>query len=439
MSPAWLRFLPAPLRARLEHRPNLHKILGNTGWLFGDRVVRMGIGLVVGVWVARYLGPAQFGLMNYAVAIVALFGTVANLGLNGIVVRDLVKSPERAYSILGTAFVLQFLGGLVASGLAIVVIDVLRPSGDLARGLVAILAFSLVFKSTEVVKCWFESQVKSRYTVWAENGAFLLLSAAKVGLIMLRAPLVAFIWAALAETALVAVLLLFVYARKAGNPMAWRASLARAKSLLSESWPLILASVASMINMRMDQVMLGAMTSDSVVGNYSAAVRVSEVWFMIPVILGASIYPTIIAAKESSEVLYRTRIRKVSRTMALVVLPAAFMIAIGANEITAVLYGKAYSSAGQYLSIHIWSGVPYLIFFVFNQMFYIEKLTKLSFYVAVFSVLSNLSLNLLLIPAYGGIGAAVATLITAVGANALSLFVLNSRTGILFGGGREKE
>jgi hypothetical protein len=57
--------------------PGLRKILGNMSWLFVDRAVRMGMGLFVGVWIARYLGPAKFGSLNFAVAFVALFGTVA--------------------------------------------------------------------------------------------------------------------------------------------------------------------------------------------------------------------------------------------------------------------------------------------------------------------------------------------------------------------------
>lgn len=399
----------------------------------------MGVGLLVGVWVARYLGPEQFGLMNYAMAIVGLFGAVAGLGLNGIVVRDLVKDPSDTNTTLGTAFVLQLIGGSVAFGMAVVAIGLARPDDDLAKLMVAILGFAMVFKAAEVVRYWFESEVKSKYTVWVENSVFLVLAATRAGLVLIEAPLLAFVWAALAEAVLVGVLLLLVYAKKVGKLSRWRASLPRAKSLLKESWPLILGSVASMINMRMDQVMLGSMTSDAVVGNYSAAVRISEVWLMIPGILGASIFPSIIAAKESDEALYRSRILKTFRSMALIVLPAAFLISIAANQITHLLYGKSYDAAGQYLAIHIWSGVPYLIFFVFNQMYYIEKLVRISFYVAVFAVLSNISLNLVLIPIYGGTGAAIATLITAVGSTLLSLAVLNSKTGIFWGKLNEKK
>jgi O-antigen/teichoic acid export membrane protein len=432
VTPAWLKLLPATLRARIEHRPNLQIALTNTGWLLGDKILRMGVGLLVGVWVARYLGPEQFGLMNYAMAIVALIGAVSGLGLNGIVVRDLVQKPDEADLTLGTAFLLQLIGGFLAFSLAVVAISVMRPTDNLARAMVAILGFALVFKATEVVKYWFESQVKSKYTVWVENGTFLVLAAIRAGLILIHASLLAFVWAALVETVLAGIFLLLVYTRKAGRLSRWRASLARAKSLLMESWPLILGSMASMINMRMDQVLLGSMVNDTVVGNYSAAVRLAEMWLIVPSIIGSSIYPAIIAAKGKSEEIYRKRILQITKLMAAGVFPVAVIISLLSDQIVNLIYGQQFASAGNYLAIYIWTGVPYLVFFVLNQMFYIEGLLKVGFVVSIFAVTSNVLLNFILIPLYGGIGAAISTLITAVGSTLLSLYILNSKTGIFW-------
>lgn len=104
----WFRYFPASLRTKIEHCPNFQKALNNISWLFADRILRMGAGLFVTIWLARYLGAEQFGLLNYATAFVALFSALATMGLNGIIVRDLVKSPETANIVLGTAFVMQF-------------------------------------------------------------------------------------------------------------------------------------------------------------------------------------------------------------------------------------------------------------------------------------------------------------------------------------------
>jgi len=430
VTPAWLKFMPSAFRARVEHRPNLQKALINTAWLLGDKLLRMGAGLFVGVWMARYLGPEEFGLLNYAMAIVALFGAVAGLGLGGIVVRDLVQKPDGTYVTLGTAFLLQFVGGGVAFSLAVAAVSILRPVDDLARMMVAILGFALVLKSSEAVKYWFESQVTSKYAVWAENGVFLVLTAVRIVLILSKAPLIAFVWAAFAETALIWVALLLTYEKKVGGLTRWSANFSRARSLIMESWPLILGAIASMVNMRMDQVMLGSMVNNLVVGNYSAAMRLAEVWLIVPGIIASSIYPSIIAAKEAGEDLYRRRVRKITKLMALWVVPTALAVSMLSELIVSLVYGVQYADAGSYLAISIWTGVPYLVFFALNQVLYIERLLKVAFGISIFTVASNVLLNLALIPLFGGIGAAVSTLITSIATAVISLIIINSKTGI---------
>jgi len=410
--PAWLKFLPATLRARVEHRPNLQKALTNTGWLFGDKVLRMGVGLLVGVWVARYLGPEQFGLLNYAMAIVALFGAVASLGLNGIVVHDLVKEPETANETLGTTFLLQAVGGLLAFGLAVVAISFARPNDSLAKLVVAVLGFVMVFKSTEVVKYWFESQVKSKYVVWVENGVFLILAVVKVGLILMKAPLMAFVWAAFSEGTMVAAGLLGVYAWRGGVLNAWHIRYGRAKALLKDSWPLILSSMTIMIYMRIDQIMLGQMLGDEAVGIYSAAVRISEVWYFIPMIILPSLFPSIVAAKKQDEVLYRQRIRKSYDLMVLLAFAVAMPMTLLAKPFVLALFGVAYIDSATPLAVLMWSCVFVFFASAWAKGVLAEGRQKVFLLYDLSSVSINIALNLILIPRYGVTGAAVATAVS---------------------------
>src|ERR1051325_10626811 len=129
MSQVWVKVLSTFIRTHLAARPNLRKIVGNTGWLLADRILRLGVGLFVGVWVARYLGPEQFGLYNYALAFAGLFGAFATLGLDSIVVRDIVSNPANKNEVLGTAFVLKLIGGGGSLLMALGAIVLMRP-GD---------------------------------------------------------------------------------------------------------------------------------------------------------------------------------------------------------------------------------------------------------------------------------------------------------------------
>jgi len=185
--------------------PGLRKIMGNMGWLMVDRVVRMGMGLFVGVWVARYLGPVQFGSLNFALAFVALFGTVTTLGLEGIVVREVLHNAQDTHEILGTTLALRSGGGLLAVGLSIATLRVIQPHVKQALLLVSILSLTLVFQSFDTIDSFFQSQVQSKITVWAKNSAFLGFAAIRVSLIYAKAPLWSFAAASAGEIALGAV------------------------------------------------------------------------------------------------------------------------------------------------------------------------------------------------------------------------------------------
>ena len=431
VTPAWIKLIPALLRARIERRPELQKALTNTGWLFGDQILRMGLGLLVGVWIARYLGPEQFGLLSYAIAFVSLFGAIASLGLNGIVVRDLVKEPDDANTLLGTAFVLQFIGGFLAFGLAIVIIGFARPDDGLTKLMIAVLGFVMVFKSTEVVKYWFESQVQSKYTIWIENGAFLLFAIVKVSLILGQASLMAFVWAAFVEGVLVAAGLLGIYAWRGGYLSNWRLHYNRAKTLLKDSWPLILSGMAIMVYMRIDQIMLGQMLGDEAVGIYSAAVRISEVWYFIPTAIVASVFPSIIEAKKQSEALYYQQLQKLYDLMVLLALAVAVPMTFLSDWIIELLFGGAYGQAGNVLAIHIWSGLFVFLSVASGKWFVVENLTMLALKRNLYGAALNVILNLVLIPNWGMQGAAMATLISYSVAAYFSDFLL-LRTRVAF-------
>jgi PST family polysaccharide transporter len=413
-SPLWLRLLPAPLRARIEHRFGLRRALINTGWLFGDRLLRMGVGLVVWMLMARYLGPGQFGSLNYALAFVSLFGAVASLGLNGIVVRDLVEEPEDAGTTLGTALVLQLAGGLLAFCAAVALIGLIRPDDSLVRLMVILLGSLMVFKATDVVKYWYESQVQSKYVVWVENSAFLLFAVVKILLILVQAPLIAFVWTLFAEGVFVSIGLLGMYAWREGSLHTWKGRARRAGQLLRDSWPLTLSALAVMAYLRIDQIMIGQMMGDDAVGIYSAAVRISEVWYFIPMAIVASVFPAIIEARKQEKSVYLQRLQKLYDLMVLLALLVAVPVTIFADGIMLALFGEAYQAAGAVLAVHIWAGVFVFLGVASSKWFLIENLQNHAFYRTALGLLVNVASNLLLIPKYGVMGAAIATLLSQV-------------------------
>lgn len=372
----------------------------------------MGAGLFVGVWIARYLGPGGFGVLNYAIAFTSLFAALASLGMDGIVVRELVKAPDQRDEILGSAFTLRIVGGLITFFLVLIAVAIIRRGEPLAIWTVDLSAAGFIFQSLNVIDLYFQSKVESRFTVYATNGAFLVLALIKVLLVLRRAPIIAFAWAALAEIALASILLFFVYSVRGLSAWKWRLSLRIASRLLRDSWPLVLSGISIMIAMRVDQVLIGQMLNDKQVGIYSAATRISEIWYFIPVGIASSAFPFLVEAKKHDERLYYLRLQKLYNVLAFLSVSFALAMTLFSGSLVRLLYGPIYASSAGVLTILIWSGVPVAISCAWSNWMLLENRTRTMFSFQIIGGVINLILNILLIPHFGIIGSAYATLIS---------------------------
>jgi polysaccharide transporter, PST family len=409
---AFLKIMPSFLRDRLTERFALQAVLGNTSWLFWDKIIRLGSSLIVGLWIARYLGPEQFGLLNFAIAFTGLFGAIATLGMDGIVVRELVNFPGKRDDILGSAFVLRFLAAVISFVVVIGTIFILRRGETLIIRLVAITGGQFLFQSLNVIDLYFQSKVKSKYTVYATNAAYMLIAVVKVVLLLAAASLIAFVWAGLGEFVLASVFLLIAYRIRNLKLAAWRPKLGVMRDLLRDSWPLILTGISIMICLRIDQVLIGQMLNDKQVGVYSAAARISEIWYFIPLAITSSFLPLLVESKKASEALYYDRLQRFCNVQALIGIAFALFITIAAGPLTRLLYGPAYAGSAGVLRILIWGGILIPIAGGWTNWMLLENRVKTMFYFQVFGAAMNVILNLVLIPHFGILGSAYATLIS---------------------------
>jgi O-antigen/teichoic acid export membrane protein len=195
-------------------------------------------------------------------------------------------------------------------------------------------------------------------------------------------------------------------------------------SLLKDSWPLILSGLIIAIYMKIDQVMIKEMLDNEAVGNYAAAVRLSEAWYFIPMIISSSLFPAIINAKKISEELYYKRLQKLYDLMVWIAIAIALPMTFLSDWFVALLYGEQYNQAGSVLMIHIWAGI--LVFFGVARYKWTltENLQKFEIIIDIIGAISNILFNYILIPIYGISGAAYATLISYFMASVItSLFI----------------
>lgn len=391
--------------------PGMRKTIRNVGWLSAERILSMALSLSVGIYVVRYLGPENFGKFSYSISLVGLFGAIAKLGLDSIVVRNIVQDENSTEEILGTALVLKLIGSLVTVALIVSATWAINDDPQV-RWITLIVAFGLVFQSFEVIDFWFQSKVLSGALVVVRSAALILSAAAKLSFIALKLPLVAFAWLMLVDFLLSSSGMIWVYFKHNQSLLAWKVSWSKAIELLKDSWPLIISAVMITIYVKIDQVMLGNMASNEAVGNYAAAVRFSEIWYFVPIAICSSVFPAIIRTKQRSEQEYYSRLQQLYDLMAGMSLMVAIPMTFVSGSLITSLLGKEYVSAGTILALHIWSGPFVFLGVARSQWLMAENLTRFSFLTTSLGAITNVILNFILIPNYQGNGAALATVIS---------------------------
>ena len=409
-----------PILKKWRENEKIKQIAANSGWLSIDRLVTMVTGFFIAALLARYLGPDRYGLLNYALSFVGLLAPFARLGLKDIAVRNIVRDPEEKNEILGTTFVLRVIGSILGIAIVLVLVIYFRGFDTLVLLLTAVISVKLVFLSFETIDYWFQSQVESKYTVWSRRGAYFCVALVKIIMVLLDAPLIAFAWAILAEAGLAALLRLAFYIKKQYSIFRWSVAWNRIRELLRDSWPLIISNLAIAIYMKVDRIMLGQMVGDSAVGVYSVAAKVSEVWYFIPTAIAASVFPALIKTKEGAEHLYGERMQLLYDTLALLSYGVALPLSLLAGPLINIVFGPEYSQAATILTVHVWAFVFVSIGVARSRWLIMEDL---QFYLMIFTLfgsLTNVGLNIYLIPIYGGLGAAWATVLAQLVAAYLS-------------------
>lgn len=388
------------------------RLLANLNWLFADRLLRLVGGLAIGVWIARYLGPEQFGVLNYVLAFVALFSAVAKLGIDQIVIRDLTNSPEQQGAILGTTFALKLGAALIALILVLPAAWVAQDGDWSFMVLIAVVAAGMIFNALDAYDLYYQARVLSRYAVFARSVSFILFSAVRVILILKGYPLLYFAAATTLEIALGGGVLVWLHRSKQTSEPKWHFNWETMVSLLKDGWPLIVSSALIVIHTRIDQVMIGQMLGHAEVGIYSAAIRLSESWLFIPLIIVQTVTPYLMKLREINPQYYQARLLQLYSLMFwLGALAAGATIVFGEFSVV-LLFGEQYRAAYLPLVLTIWTGI-FISQAVARGVWMVgENMQGFRLANNLVAVPMNIALNLVLIPAYGVIGASMASLVS---------------------------
>ena len=411
----------------LQNKNGLIKYFKNTSWLLIEKALRMTLGLFVGVWVARYLGPAKFGLFSYVTSFVALFSAIAMMGLDSLVIREIVKDDKKINSIMGTAIILKLIGVFIV--FVSISIAIQFTNNDFTTNLyIYVVAFGLLFQTLNVIEFYFHSQTLSKFILYSNSLSLFIVSLLKVIFIILEYDLIFFVWLTTVDLLLLALSYLYFYKKvKKSSLLNWTWDKKLAKFFLNESWPLILSSMSFVIYNNIDKVMLKNMLDEYSVGIYSAASRLIIPFQFIPGLVVTSLMPALVRAFENSKELFFLRIKKLSSLLIWFALILGFFISFFSNTIIEFTFGEKYLESSQIMIYLVWTNV--FIFFnsVWNKWMLIKGNTKITFLFSLTTSLVNILLNYFLILKFGVIGAAI-SLIIALSISYLIFFIINDKT-----------
>lgn len=379
--------------------------------MLSEKAFRIVDAFFIGIWIARYLGPEEFGILSYAESFIYLFTAIATLGLDQIVVKELVKSRSKLDEILGTTFVLRIIGFVIMFSLILISLTFLDNT-KATRELILIISFSVALQSFKGIDFYFQSKVLSKYVTIANSVAVGIVALVKIVLILSDAPLVYFGYAIVLEWLLIAIGYMIAYSFVNLSILKWTFQIDVARELLSKSWPLIIGSIAAALYMKIDQVMIKEILDERAVGIYSVAVRLTSIWIFVTVAITQSVFPALVRAYQDDVEVFYQRLQKLYDVLIKIAFVVCIIYFIFAPYFVPILFGDVYSESTGVLVIYIWS-----IIFVFlsnaSWSFYLnEGLERFSSVRLIIGAVLNIFINVYFIEWYGLKGAAYATLIS---------------------------
>ncbi|MBP9866830.1 MAG: flippase [Candidatus Pacebacteria bacterium] len=375
------------------------------------KIISLLITLISTAYIARHLGPKNYGELSYAISFVSLFSFIASLGIDQVLHREIIRTPEKKDELLGSAIVLRIISSLFTILITTFSAFLISPK-DVSLLLIFILSTTFIFGSFQLLSYEFQAESKSKYPSILSLAVLIILNILKILTVFLDGGVIYLAGIILLEPILYS--LGYIYLKNTFYRNIFLLSYKKDTiiSLLKDSFPLIFASAFFLIYARIDQVMLKNMIDSKAVGLYDSAVRISELSYFLPQILLTSLFPAIINAKKISEEIYYKRLKKLLFFLILLSITIAFFTTLLAKHILLIIFGGAFITALPALYICIWSILGSSLSTFTQQILLTENLTKFISIATFFGMIINIILNSILIPKYGISGAAIATLIS---------------------------
>lgn len=399
-----------------------NQIVRNTKWIVFCRIIQSALQLLIGMITARYLGPSNYGLINYAASVVAFVLPIMQLGLQATLIQELVETPEQEGEIMGTSLLMDLVSSVACMVLVSTFVSVVN-CGETETIVVCVLySASLLFQVMELIQCWFQYKLQAKYSSIVKVCAYVMVSAYKIYLLIGQKNIYWFAVVNSVDYAIVGISLLAIYRKLGGQRLVFSGR--TAARLFKRSKYYILAAMMVTVFQNTDHIMLKMMNGDAENGIYSAAITCASVCQFIYTAITDSMRPVILTYKKEGSADYGKNISRLYCITTYMALIQGVGFTIFTKLIISVLFGEAYLAAVPVLRILVWYIAFVFMGSVRNIWILAEGKQKLVWKLNLTGVLMNIMLNALLIPVWGARGAAAASLATQIFTNFLLGFFI---------------
>lgn len=399
-------------------------------WMMMTRVLSMSVSLVTAFYIARTLGPKNFGELSYSISIISLLAFFGAIASSTVICRDLVRSPELQNKIIGTSWILSLLG-TITSLVFVAVLVLALPHDQITMLVIAILCVAQIFTSFQVTQNVFFATANTKYISLSQLFTHICISSMKVIAMISGQGVLVLAVIMLFEQILSAAISLTLYVRLTkNNPLSWRWDQTYAKQIALDSVPFVLITMSSVVAGRIDQVFLKHYIDTVAVGIYNVAVQFTEIWQVFPQMFIAVLFPALVNA-HISKTFYKKRVVTMAVLVVTYCISASLFTSILAPYLVPLIYGEAFVSSIPLLQIYTWSLLGTVIGFLITNVLVTENQRKIQIAVGLIPMFLNIALNLIWIPSNGAAGAAWATVISYSLAPIIPFFYKDIRTKFL--------
>ena len=398
-----------------------NRVFHNAAWIIGCKIMQSIPNLLIGLLTARYLGPSNYGVISYVASVVAFAAPIMQLGLKHTLVKEFIQNPDREGRILGTALAMNIISSLLCVAGCIAFVAIVDAGERVTILVCALYSLTLIFQATELTQYWFQSKLLSKYPSIATLCAYVVVALYKLYLLVTQKSVVWFAFSNVLDYFLVSVILMVFYRKVGGQRL--RVDFRYGLQMLSRSKYYIIPSLMVIIFQHTDRIMIKLMIDEAETGLYSAAITCIGITGFVFAAVIDSARPVILEAKEKDPALYEKRMIQLYAIITCMSVGQSVGMTLLAKPLVRLLYGQAYMKSAQILALAVW----YITFghygSVRNIWILAEGKQKYLTAINVAGALANVALNLCLIPAWGAMGAAAASLITQFFTNVVIGFI----------------